>query len=46
MDEYEIALLEAIEALKNAKTPLERSRRKVLLALLGQYRNERKKNLE
>ena len=46
MDEYEIALLEAIDALKNARTPLERSRRKALLSLLGQYRNEKKKNLE
>lgn len=36
MDTYEQILIKKIEALGNAKTPLQRSRRNTLLKLLGE----------
>lgn len=40
MEEYKQALIEKIEALKNQKTPLAKSRLIVLLRLLGELQNE------
>ena len=36
MDTYEQILIKKIKALENAKTPLQRSRRNMLLKLLGE----------
>lgn len=46
MDTYEQTLIKKIEALKNAKTPLQRSRRNALLKLLGELQNQDKRNEE
>lgn len=46
MDAYEAALIAKIESLKNAISPLQRSRRNALLKLLGELQNKEKKNEE
>ena len=42
MDIYEATLIAKIEALKNAKTPLQKSRCIALLKLLGELQNQLK----
>lgn len=46
MSDYEQILIERINALKDAKTPLQRSRRNALLKLLGELQNKEKRNEE
>lgn len=44
MDIYETILIAKIDALKNAKTPLQKSRRTALLKLLGELQNQHREN--
>lgn len=45
MDQYEQSLINKINELNNATTALQRTRRMVLLQILGQYQNEKKSQL-
>lgn len=46
MDIYEATLITKIESLKNATSPLQRSRRNALLKLLGELQNKEKRHEE